>query len=287
MPLPRSSRQASRLLVVRLCKQMLPPCRWFHSSAGNSRTSSSWWPLLATSARRSTRAKRPKLRDSAALDCAVVVNAICPLLVKRCWEEALRAQRSHAVRALHGNTPGITPFSTCWLASFNSDGLTAAGRWDTLLSYNYDILCLQKIIFQLQNNSYSPALLPYTACGVHRLLGAQDVVWAWWSKRPSLPKCLQSVGLRIILVIPFGPLVVFRQLYFIFMTIVPLCCTTCMARQALENLLLGEADPASAASANFRRCCFTSFTGHFGWGFQCGKRGKHLYAVLVGSIHLA
>ena len=48
------------------------------------------------------------------------------------------------LHALHGNTPGVSPFSTCWLASFNSDGLSTAGRWQTFLSYDYDILCLQE-----------------------------------------------------------------------------------------------------------------------------------------------
>ena len=144
MLLPKSSRQASRLLAVHLCRLMLPPCRLLRCSASSSRTFSSWWPLRATSAHRSTRARRLSRRDSAALDCAAIVNDFCPALVKRCWEEVLRTRRSHALRALHGNTPGATSSSTCWLASFNSDGLTAAGRWDTLLSYNYDILCLQE-----------------------------------------------------------------------------------------------------------------------------------------------
>ena len=60
--------------------------------------------------------------------------------VQRDWAMVLCAKRSHELHALHGNT--FT--STCWLGSFDTDGLTKAGRWTTLLSYEHDILCLQE-----------------------------------------------------------------------------------------------------------------------------------------------
>ena len=65
-----------------------------------------------------------------------------PTLVKRGWASVCCAQRSQQMRALHGN--GTDSIPTCWLGSFNADGLTKSGRWNTLLSYGYDILCLQE-----------------------------------------------------------------------------------------------------------------------------------------------
>lgn len=65
-----------------------------------------------------------------------------PTLVKRGWASVCCAQRSQQMRALHGN--GTDSIPTCWLGSFNADGLTKSGRWNTLLSYEYDILCLQE-----------------------------------------------------------------------------------------------------------------------------------------------
>lgn len=56
------------------------------------------------------------------------------------WLFTLCVHRSKALRALRGNPTT----STSWLASLNVDGLAQPGRWQILLSYGYDVLCLQE-----------------------------------------------------------------------------------------------------------------------------------------------
>ena len=56
------------------------------------------------------------------------------------WLFTLCVHRSKALRALRGNPTT----STSWLASLNVDGLAQPGRWQLLLSYGYDVLCLQE-----------------------------------------------------------------------------------------------------------------------------------------------
>ena len=106
----------------------------------------------------------------------------------------------------------------------------------TLLSYIYDILCLQETRLlmaeqQFLTNSTSLHCLwgsPVTGnsrCGVGIVVNAT-----------KFAKYLQIVARRIILATLSGPQVVFKLRYFICVTTVPFCCTTCMALPGLGNL---------------------------------------------------
>ena len=97
--------------------------------------------------------------------CAVV-NDCCPSLVKRCWDDIVRTSRSRELHALNGNTSST--LSTLWMASFNSDGLFRPGRWNTLLSYEYDILCLQ----ETHLTAAKQQVLSTTSSSLHCLWGA-------------------------------------------------------------------------------------------------------------------
>ena len=104
------------------------------------------------------------------------------------------------------------------------------------LSYIYDILCLQETRLlmaeqQFLTNSTSLHCLwgsPVTGnsrCGVGIVVNAT-----------KFAKYLQIVARRIILATLSGPQVVFKLRYFIWVTTVPFCCTTCMALPGLGNL---------------------------------------------------